>query len=94
MLKRYSKKPITSFRQKVYEVVKKIPRGEVLTYKEVALKIGSPKSYRAVGSALKKNYDPTIPCHRVIKSSGELGNYNRGVALKRAILKDEGYWEK
>lgn len=85
---------MTQFRQKVYEVVRKIPRGKVLTYKEVALKIGSPKSYRAVGSALKKNYDPTIPCHRVIKSRGELGNYNRGVTLKRTILKGEGYWEK
>lgn len=91
MPKHYLKKPTTSFHQKVYEVVSKIPPGKVLTYKEVAMLSGSPNAARAVGSALKKNYNPSIPCHRVIKSSGKLGNYNRGASLKRALLKEEGF---
>lgn len=60
-----------------------------MTYKAVAQKIGSPNAARAVGSALNKNYDPAIPCHRVIRSDGKLGKYNRGVAQKRALLKRE-----
>lgn len=79
------------FRQKVFAVVKKIQKGSVLTYKEVAEKAGSPRAFRAVGSALKTNFDPVIPCHRVIKSSGALGNYNRGgTSQKRKILLAEG----
>lgn len=81
-----------TFREKVFDVVAKIPKGEVLTYKEVATKTGSPKAFRAVGSALKTNYDPKIPCHRVIRSDGSLGNYNRGgEKSKRRILRSEGY---
>jgi O-6-methylguanine DNA methyltransferase len=57
-----------SFRKRVFGVVKKIPKGSVLTYKEVAKRAGSPKAFRAVGSILKANFDPTISCHRVIKS--------------------------
>ena len=80
-----------TFKQKVFVVVKEIPRGSVLTYKEVAEKVGSPRAFRAVGSALKTNFDPKIPCHRVIKSDGGLGNYNRGGASqKRKILFAEG----
>ena len=51
-----------SFSQKVYEIVKKIPKGKVLTYKEVAKKVRDAKAGRAVGNILKKNYDPQIPC--------------------------------
>lgn len=81
-----------TFREKVFDVVAKIPKGEVLTYKEVAKKTGSSKAFRAVGSALKTNYDPKIPCHRVIRSDGSLGNYNRGgEKSKRRILRSEGY---
>jgi len=80
-----------NFREKVFAVVKKIPKGKVLTYKQVAEKIGSPRAFRAVGSALKTNFDPTIPCHRVIKSDGGLGSYNRGgTAQKRKNLLAEG----
>lgn len=71
-------------------MVKKIPRGKVLTYKEVALRAGSPRAARAVGSILKKNYDPTIPCHRVIRSDGIAGEYNRGRNKKLELLKKEG----
>jgi methylated-DNA-[protein]-cysteine S-methyltransferase len=79
-------KPFTA---KVFEVVKKIPKGETLTYKEVAKRAGNEKAARAVGAILRTNYDPTIPCHRVIKSDGTLGGYNRGVKVKARILKNE-----
>lgn len=77
------------FKEKVLQVVKKIPKGKTLTYKEVAIRAGSSRAYRAVGSILKKNFDPKIPCHRVIKSDGTLGVYNRGAALKKSLLKKE-----
>jgi methylated-DNA-[protein]-cysteine S-methyltransferase len=54
-----------NFKKKVLEVVKKIPRGEFLTYKQVAALAGKPGAYRAVGNILNKNYNLTIPCHRV-----------------------------
>ena len=79
-----------SFRERVFSVVKKIPKGEVRTYKQVALKAGSPGAFRAVGSILKTNYDPNIPCHRVIRSDGKLGQYNRGAGNKEAMLRKEG----
>ena len=81
-----------SFSEKVYAVVRKIPRGNTLTYKQVAAKAGRPKASRAVGYWMSKNYDPTIPCHRVIRSDGGMGGYNRGGAKKKfTILKKEGY---
>ncbi len=82
---------ITLFQKRVYEVVKKIPAGQVLTYQQVAFKVGSPRACRAVGSALGKNYNPEIPCHRVIRSDQKLGGYNRGSHKKLALLKKEGY---
>lgn len=78
-----------TFSQKVYEVVKGIPKGAVLTYKEVAILAGSPGACRAVGNILSKNYDPTIPCHRVIRSDGKTGGYNRGSKKKEILLKKE-----
>ncbi|OGH91434.1 MAG: 6-O-methylguanine DNA methyltransferase [Candidatus Magasanikbacteria bacterium RIFOXYD2_FULL_39_9] len=79
-----------TFQQKVYNVVKKIPKGKTLTYKQVATKIGKPDAARAVGSALKKNYNPDIPCHRVIRSDGKMGGYNRGgTEQKKKILQKE-----
>lgn len=79
------------FKEDVFEVVKKIPPGSVLTYKQVAVKIGRPRSYRAVGNVLNKNYDSNIPCHRVIRSDKKIGGYNRGEKLKKIILNKEGY---
>jgi O-6-methylguanine DNA methyltransferase len=79
-----------SFKEKVFAIVARIPKGKVMTYKEVAHKAGSPGASRAVGSILKTNYDPKIPCHRVIRSDGTTGGYNRGEARKKAILKKEG----
>lgn len=79
-----------TFSQSVYDVVRAIPEGRVMTYKEVAEKIGRPRSYRAVGTALSKNYNPDIPCHRVVRSDGAVGGYNRGKRNKVAILRKEG----
>ena len=82
----------TTFAEKVYAVVKKIPKGKVLTYKEVARRIGKPKAYRAVGNALNKNTNPKVPCHRVIRSDGDIGGFARGTKKKKEILKKEEYW--
>jgi len=71
-------------------IVANIPKGSVLTYKQVATKAGNPKAARAVGAILKTNYDPKIPCHRVIRSDGKTGGYNRGSLKKIRILKEEG----
>lgn len=79
-----------NFGEKVYEVVRKIPKGKVLTYKQVAKLAGSPKAFRAVGNILNKNYDKNIPCHRVVRSDGKTGGYNRGAESKIKILKLEG----
>lgn len=82
---------VKSFADKVREVVRKIPRGKVMTYAEVARKAGSPGAARAVGSIMAMNYDPKTPCHRVIRSDGKVGEYNRGgPAKKRSILLKEG----
>lgn len=80
-----------TFREKVLAVVAKIPRGKVLTYAAVAQKVGSPQAARAVGNVLHRNCDPQIPCHRVIRSDGQLGGYNKGAKKKRAILRKEGF---
>jgi len=81
---------MTSFQKKVYQAVKKIPPGEVMTYKELAKKVGRPKAWRAVGNILAKNQNPQIPCRRIIKSDGEVGGYNRGIKRKTYLLKKEG----
>ncbi|KKP85759.1 MAG: Regulatory protein ada [Candidatus Nomurabacteria bacterium GW2011_GWA1_35_8] len=78
------------FTKKVYGVVKKIPKGKVLTYKEVAKKAGNVLAVRAVGNILNKNHNPKIPCHRVIRSDGKIGGYNKGVKKKKEILRKEG----
>lgn len=81
---------MTPFAQSIYNIVKKIPQGKTLTYKEVARLAGRPSAFRAVGNVLNKNYDPEIPCHRVVRSDGKTGGYNRGSEKKRARLKEEG----
>lgn len=79
-----------SFKDRVFEIVRKIPKGKTMTYKEVAKRAGSPNASRAVGSILKENFDPKIPCHRVIRSDGLAGEYNRGRENKIKLLKKEG----
>lgn len=83
------KQKVSSFKERVLGVVTKIPKGKTLTYKQVAEKAGSPRAFRAVGNILKKNYDKNIPCHRVVRSDGSLGGYNRGADLKKKLLKKE-----
>jgi len=80
-----------SFKEKVFEVVKKVPRGEVISYKEVAQRAGRPRAWRAVGNILSKNKNPELPCHRVIRSDGKIGGYNRGLKKKRVLLRKEDY---
>ena len=85
------KKP-TDFQRLVWTEIEKIPYGETRSYRDIAISIGRPKSYRAVANACGKNPLPIIrPCHRVICSNGEIGGYsiNGGTALKKALLKCE-----
>ena len=82
------KKP-TDFQRLVWREIEKIPYGETRSYRDIAIRIGRPKSYRAVANACGKNPLPIIrPCHRVICSNGEIGGYsiNGGVTLKKALL--------
>ncbi|MEY2664652.1 MAG: hypothetical protein RIT04_460 [Candidatus Parcubacteria bacterium] len=78
------------FSGRVYAVVRKIQSGTTMTYREVAQRAGSPKAFRAVGNILNKNFDPNIPCHRVIRSDGVIGGYNRGSSKKIRRLRKEG----
>lgn len=70
-------------------MVKRIPKGKVMTYKILAKLAGYPKAYRAAGSVLNKNRNPKIPCHRIIKSDGKVGGYSRGTKKKIVLLKKE-----
>jgi methylated-DNA-[protein]-cysteine S-methyltransferase len=83
----------TPFQMKVWRALTLIPKGNVLTYKQLAQKIGKPRAVRAVANAVASNPTPiTIPCHRVVRSDGGLGGYSGpgGVKGKRALLKREG----
>ena len=83
----------TKFQLKVWDYLKKIPRGSVKTYSQVAKGIGKPLAVRAVANAIGKNPDaPKIPCHRVIKSDGSLGGYSGkgGIKTKKLLLIREG----
>jgi methylated-DNA-[protein]-cysteine S-methyltransferase len=80
-----------AFAEQVRDAVKQIPKGETRTYGEVAKAIGHPGAARAVGTVMKNNYDPSVPCHRVVLAGGKVGAYNRGgPAKKRALLRAEG----
>ena len=84
----------TKFQLKVWNYLKKIPKGKVKTYREVAIAINKPKSSRAVANACARNpYAPLIPCHRVIRSDGVIGGYSApgGIKAKKRRLKKEGY---
>ncbi len=83
----------TKFQLKVWSYLRKIPRGKVKTYSQVAKAIRRPLAVRAVANAIGKNpYAPKIPCHRVIRSDGSLGGYSGkgGVKTKRFLLQKEG----
>ena len=81
---------ITPFQKKVYVAAVRIPRGFVSTYAEIALAIGKKKAARAVGNALNRNpYAPEVPCHRIVKSNGELGGFAGGSKAKIRMLEKE-----
>ena len=83
-------KNFTDFQLRVIEEVVKIPFGKVCTYKTIARRAGSPKSARAVGTALKNNpYPLLIPCHRVVRSCGDYGEYSRGRHVKLKLIQLE-----
>jgi len=79
-----------SFKEKVLNIVRKIPKGKVLSYQELAKSAGKAKAYRAVGNILNKNQNSKIPCHRVIRLNGKIGGYNKTIKKKIALLKKEG----
>lgn len=80
----------SSFYESCYKVLRKVPKGKITTYKEIARALNS-KAYRAVGTAMNKNpYAPQVPCHRVINSNGELGGFASGLKDKIKLLKSEG----
>jgi O-6-methylguanine DNA methyltransferase len=80
-----------TFSDRVRDIVRKIPKGKTMTYGQVAALAGTPGGARAVGNIMHGNYDLTVPCHRVIRSDGKIGCYNRGgEEAKRALLKKEG----
>jgi methylated-DNA-[protein]-cysteine S-methyltransferase len=81
---------MSDFGKNVIRIVVQIPEGSVLTYAQVAARAGSPRAFRAVGAIMKSNYDPNIPCHRVIRSDGSPGEYNRGREEKIRRLQSEG----
>ncbi|MBU0749987.1 MGMT family protein [Patescibacteria group bacterium] len=79
------------FADNVRSVVRQIPKGQTATYGTVAAMAGKPGAARAVGTIMKNNFDPTVPCHRVIRSDGKIGEYNRGgPEAKRKLLESEG----
>ena len=82
---------LTIFTKAVLEVTKKISVGQVTTYGEIAKLLGRHKAGRAVGNALNKNpYSPVVPCHRVVKSDGQIGGFSKGLKVKIKMLAREG----
>ena len=80
-----------SFSEKVWQLLSKIHRGRVSTYKQVAIALGNPKAARAVGNACNANpFSPKVPCHRVVKSNGLVGGYAQGSFKKHRLLEKEG----
>ena len=82
---------MTLFEEKIYQCVRRIPRGRVATYREVAKAAGAPRAFRAVGNALNKNpFAPKVPCHRVVRSDGNIGGFASGTRKKQKLLQSEG----
>jgi methylated-DNA-[protein]-cysteine S-methyltransferase len=81
----------TPFQKKVWRELRRIPRGVAISYRELAQRVGSPRGFRAVGQANRRNPVPIIiPCHRVIAADGSLGGYSSGIERKAWLLKHEG----
>ena len=85
------RQPGAEFSQAVWKAMRKIPAGKTMNYAELAKRAGSPAAVRAAGSACARNLiAPIVPCHRVVKTGGDLGNYGYGLDVKEALLKLEG----
>ena len=83
----------THFQNKVWDAIRRIPHGEVRSYRWIAEEIGNRKAVRAVGSAVGANaISIFVPCHRVIRSDGTLGGYGGGIERKRQLLALEGFF--
>jgi methylated-DNA-[protein]-cysteine S-methyltransferase len=81
----------TEFEKKVLVATFKIPKGKISTYKRIAEKVGRPRAYRAVATALKKNpLHPTVPCHRVVRSDGRFGGEEKRAKTRRKLVMKEG----
>jgi methylated-DNA-[protein]-cysteine S-methyltransferase len=88
------RQPGSEFSQAVWKAMRKIPAGKTWSYADLAKKIGSPAAVRAVGTACGKNLvAPIIPCHRIVKSGGAIGNYGYGIKTKEILLRHEGVLE-
>lgn len=81
---------MASFQDAVFAACKRIPRGKVSTYSEIARAIGRPRAIRAVGNALNRNRSKDVPCHRVIRSDRKIGGFARGARAKALLLEKEG----
>ena len=77
------------FKKEVYKLVRKIPKGKITTYGEIARALRT-RAYRHIGKILKENRDKKVPCHRVVLSNGKVGGYNRGINTKIKLLRKEG----
>jgi methylated-DNA-[protein]-cysteine S-methyltransferase len=86
---------ITNFEERVYSLIRKVPKGKITTYREISFALGT-KAYQSIGNALRKNpYPPSTPCHRVIKSNGSVGGFKgqtkgEKVQEKITLLRSEG----
>ena len=81
---------MSAFRARVLAAVRRIPRGRVATYGDIAALAGSPRAHRAVGTIMRQCRDAATPCHRVIGAGGALGGYGGNLNMKRQLLRHEG----
>ena len=85
------RQPGAEFSQEVWKVMRKIPAGKTWSYSDLASRAGSPNAVRAAGTACARNLiAPIVPCHRVVKTGGALGNYGYGLEIKHWLLRHEG----
>lgn len=79
-----------AFSEKCYRILSQVPKGKVTTYAQIARALGT-RAFRAVGQAMRRNpHAPKVPCHRVVRSDGDLGGYSGGLAKKKLLLRSEG----
>jgi methylated-DNA-[protein]-cysteine S-methyltransferase len=93
IIEQISTHPLSPFQKKVYTALLEVEKGTVITYKQLAEKVGLKNGARAIGTAMAKNpFIITVPCHRVVKSNGDVGEYSApgGRHQKIALLIEEG----